>query len=734
MQARNLILWFVTSLILMVGWAALLQRWYPPPKREPRVALPAPPLWSAVPGELEALMAHAPGDVLGRAGSLAANLAVANWSAAEPAQEAKAPAKPPDKAPAANAGAANAGLQEPAAQAVVAAKHEETILGSKAPDSPYNIQVVFTTEGGGIKSLVLNKFPEADSLGRPAGNPPPPMTLIPPDAPPSNLLFHYDKPETPDRPRALLGERDWKLESVKNGPNDATQSVTFSTRLSTLDVTIKKTFTLSPGTYHIGLAVSLERGKDAKKPLPFRYQLSGAHGLPIEGEWYTTIFRNAMIGLEDKHRRIWRDFAPSQQIGFQEGGPEVRKAEDKIVRYAAVANQYFAAVIVVDDHQPQAVDQDFIAWARATDEGMINPAKPQLNDITVRTVSELLTLEPGKPVVHQYLLYHGPVKVRLLGFFSRTMAVDPALVQRYETTLGLYSLTDIGKFGWWSDLIIFCTNLMHGLLYFLHTYIMPWSYGLCIIMLTILVRGAMVYFSRKQAISSANMQAKMAELQPEMKKLEEKYKDDPTRLRQEKIDLQMKRGINPAAALGSCWMVIAQMPIFLGLYYALQESIQFRLARFLWMPNLAAPDMLFWWDWNVPVWGLIPAYLGPYFNLLPIIAVTLMMFQQKMLTPPPQDEQQEMQQKVMKWMTVFIGVMFYKVASGLCLYFIASSAWGLAERKLFIPKPGARPAPPSGGPPGKPARKKKPGPSGTNGTISKVKGFWEQVLEEARKK
>jgi YidC/Oxa1 family membrane protein insertase len=715
--------------MLMVGWAALMQRWYPPPKREPKIALPVPFLWSAVPPELEALMAQSPGDVLGRAGSLAGSLAVAHWSAAEPVQEVKAPAKPPAQAP-----VANAGPQEPAAPAVVAAKHEETVLGSKAPDSHYNIQVIFTTEGAGIKSLVLNKFPEADSLGRPAGNPPPPMTLIPPDAPPSNLLYHYDKPETPDRPRGLLGERDWKLESVKNGPNDATQSVTFSTRLSTLDVTIKKTYTLSPGTYHIGLTVSLERGKDAKKALPFRYQLSGAHGLPIEGEWYTTTFRNAMIGLEDKQRRIWRDFAPSQQIGFQEGGPEVRKAEDKIVRYAAVANQYFAAAIVVDDHQPQAVDQDFIAWARATVEGKVHPAKPQLDDITVRTVSELLTLQPGKPVVHQYLLYHGPVKVRLLGFFSGAMAVDPELVHRYETALGLYSLTDIGKFGWWSDLIITCTNIMHGLLYFLHSYIMPWSYGLCIILLTVLVRGAMCPLSRRQAVSSARMQEKMAELQPELKKLEEKYKDDPTRLRQEKIDLQMKRGINPAAALGSCWMVFAQMPIFLGLYYALQESIQFRLARFLWMPNLAAPDMLFWWNWNVPIWGLIPAYLGPYFNLLPIIAVTLMMFQQKMLTPPPQDEQQEMQQKVMKWMTVFIGVMFYKVASGLCLYFIASSAWGLAERKLFIPKTGARSAPPSGGPPGKPVRKKKPGPSGTNGTMSKVKGFWEQVLEEARKK
>src|SRR5262245_9485574 len=113
-QQRNFWLWFGTSVLIMFGWAALVQRWYPPPKREPKIALPVPPLWSTVPPELQALMAHAPGDVLGRAGSLAANLAVAKWSAGEPVHEAKAPAKPPEKAP-----VANAGPQEPAAPAVV---------------------------------------------------------------------------------------------------------------------------------------------------------------------------------------------------------------------------------------------------------------------------------------------------------------------------------------------------------------------------------------------------------------------------------------------------------------------------------------------------------------------------------------------------------------------------------------------------------------------------------------
>src|SRR5437764_5593899 len=100
--------------------------------------------------------------------------------------------------------------------------------------------------------------------------------------------------------------------------------------------------------------------------------------------------------------------------------------------------------------------------------------------------------------------------------------------------------------------------------------------------------------------------------------------------------------------------------------------------------------MRIWWGENIPIVSQPEVqgsmlYLGPFFNLLPIIAVVLMIMQQKLLTPPPTDEQQEMQQKMMKYMMIFFGLMFYKVAAGLCIYFIASSLWGFAERKL-LPK------------------------------------------------
>jgi YidC/Oxa1 family membrane protein insertase len=78
-------------------------------------------------------------------------------------------------------------------------------------------------------------------------------------------------------------------------------------------------------------------------------------------------------------------------------------------------------------------------------------------------------------------------------------------------------------------------------------------------------------------------------------------------------------------------------------------------------------------------------WLGPYLNVLPLVTIGLFIWQQKMFLPPPADEQAALQQKMMQYMMIFMGVMFFKVPSGLCLYFIASSLWGITERKL-LPK------------------------------------------------
>jgi YidC/Oxa1 family membrane protein insertase len=413
------------------------------------------------------------------------------------------------------------------------------------------------------------------------------------------------------------------------------------------------------------------------------------------------------------------------------------------------------------------------------------------NDITVEVSTpkdeKAIRLRPGAPVVHKYVLYNGPVKVGLLGdhLFGEKPPVDPADVDYYHDALHLNTLTDYHAPGWfsqnvlapmqWTRVVIFFTNVMHWVLWKLYCvlqYVLPniLVYGVCILLLTVMVRGFMHPLSRKQARMTMKMQA----LQPELVKLKEKYKDDKQAMSLAQMELYRKHGINP---MGSCWVMLLQMPVFLGLYYCLQESIHFRLAPFIpyWIKSLTAPDMMFRFpDW-VPFinrWENYGAFyfLGPYFNALPVIAVVLMIFQQKYTMPPAADDQAAMQQKMMKYMMIFFGLMFYKVAAGLCLYFIASSLWGVAERKLLpkkkagelppptatgrptlmqrlmnrlmeaqrqqtggngaAPRPTAPPVPAGGGK----KKRGRPAPVQQDGFMARVREWWAEVLRQAEKK
>jgi YidC/Oxa1 family membrane protein insertase len=214
------------------------------------------------------------------------------------------------------------------------------------------------------------------------------------------------------------------------------------------------------------------------------------------------------------------------------------------------------------------------------------------------------------------------------------------------------------------------------------------NYGIAIIMLTVLVRGCMFPLSRKQALSAQKMQL----LKPEIDRINEKYKGKNEEKARAMQEIYRKHGFNP---MSGCLLALVQLPIFMGLYRSLMINVELRQAPLLgdairWCSNLAAPDMLLRWaDWPAMP-NFLTAYkgfmsLGPYLNILPIFTVGLFIVQQQMFMPPATDEQTKMQQKMMKYMMILIGYMFYTVPSGLCLYIISSSLWGIAEKKL-LPK------------------------------------------------
>lgn len=688
-----------------------------------------------------------------------------------------------------------------------------------------HLQVVLNSKGGSVQQVILPHFQSTSRLGleerNSDGSKRPlflipglrqkrtialddqekmealePIIMLPSGRVPPNLQYRLDDPcyvmyhyeaENDDRPVDTLGRRIWNIKEKQVGRELEEQKVVFETDLGApYYVTIEKTFTLKRDEYHIGLKVNIipqPLPKDIKSREPLRYQITSAHSLPLEGEWYTSTHHVAMTGYVDRGGSGSRSYEDARSIHHTGGGDRLMKTDRKSIQWTGVAVQYFASVLAVDDQQSK---RNFLEFTRATPvnpmpnvdlrsrvdaEGNPIPIQipidktkhdfPFLIDATTRAITEKFTLLDPKtnqpaPVTHAYLLYQGPVKVNLLKSLTKETAVGKELrenypsvsddlVNRYIEKLNLDTLTDapmpnaLGRFAnsiYWTDIVIGFTNLIHWLLGILYA-IIP-NLGICIVLITLMVRGMLFPLSRKQAINGQIMSQRMAKVSPELRKIKEKYKNDFMKMREETMKLYREHNINPAAMLGGCLTLLIQMPIFMGLYYALQESIFFRLEEFLWMPNLSAPDMLAWWSEMIP-WVSTPndmggmLYLGPYFNILPLIAVGLMLYQQKKMMPVSEDPQIQSQQKMMKYMLILMALFFYKVAAGLCIYFTISTAWGIMERRMT---PKVKLDEKTGQPQGNtitPTSAKSDAAS-TNGVRGKMRTWWNNLLEQAENK
>jgi len=242
--------------------------------------------------------------------------------------------------------------------------------------------------------------------------------------------------------------------------------------------------------------------------------------------------------------------------------------------------------------------------------------------------------------------------------------------------LQFYGMDNVIEYGWFRAI----ARPLSGIMHFFQKLV--GNYGVAIIMLTILVRGCMHPLSRKQ-VRGTQM---MGFLKPQMTKINEKYKDDPRQKTMKQQQLFAKYGYNP---LAGCLPVFVQMPIFFGLYRSIMVDVELRGQALLpgldWCTNLAGPDMLQYFGESTSFLINRGGLVGPYLNLLPLLTIFLFLLQQKIYTPPATDDTQRMAQRMMKFMFLFMGFMFFRVASGLCIYFIASSTWGILERKL-LPK------------------------------------------------
>jgi YidC/Oxa1 family membrane protein insertase len=455
-------------------------------------------------------------------------------------------------------------------------------------------------------------------------------------------------------------------------------AVTFERRLPQRGLTVTKKYGLAKlddaaksnpdePAYHLTLTVTIANDAGAEGAREVVYRLDGANGLPIEGWWFAVKASRtwSAAGIRDVVGRYFT------QSPAQIGAPLIAKGEASAfesgsMAYMAGDAQYFAAALIPKKDDPA---DTWIEVARPTlATPSPNPrreASGKYANTTARLFSEPISLAPGASITHAYTIFAGPKRPDLLANYQS--AGDRA-----------YTLSDLVYYGWFSAVARAMVGLLHWF------YGIVGNYGIAIVMLTVLVRGCMFPISRGQARSMVRLQ----ELRPEMERIKEKYKGDQQKQARAMQDLYRKHNVNP---LAGCLPMLIQLPVFLGLYRGLAVDIELRQASLFgdsvrWCSNLAAPDMFYDWSWFMPSFlAGGDAWLGPYLNILPLVTIALFLWQQHMFMPEPTNEQAAMQQKIMKYMMIFMGLLFYKVPSGLCLYFIASSLWGIGERKLIPP-------------------------------------------------
>ncbi len=228
--------------------------------------------------------------------------------------------------------------------------------------------------------------------------------------------------------------------------------------------------------------------------------------------------------------------------------------------------------------------------------------------------------------------------------FTRQLFVGPKIQSQLEELHERLKLTV--DYGWLTIL----SQPMFWLLAFIYDYVGNW--GVSIIVVTVLIK--LVFY--KMTESSGRSMAKMRNLQPRIKALQERYKDDRQQLSQQMMDLYKREGVNPAAG---CLPILIQMPFFLAFYWVLIESVEMRQAPFaLWITDLSTRD--------------------PYF-ILPLIMGAAMLLQQK-LNPAPADPVQARVMQIMQIMPIMFTVFFAFFPSGLVLYWATNTVLSIAQQ------------------------------------------------------
>lgn len=367
-------------------------------------------------------------------------------------------------------------------------------------------------------------------------------------------------------------------------------------------VTVTKTFTFTQGKYPIEVSYNINNNSANTWQGQMFAQLkrddSKDPGMADKGALSMATFLGGAYGTPDD------DYSKLKFSKFNDGELNNISTKDG---WVAIIQHYFVA-----------------AWTPSDNVTAKLFSKQTENNNIIGFTSEPLTVAAGTQNTFSAKLYTGPkVQDKLENF-----------APGFEKTV---------DYGWAWPISKFLFTILSGI----HSFVGNW--GWAIIALTLLVKLVLFPISHKSYMSMAKMRA----IAPKLQAIKDEHGDDRMAQSQAMMALYKEEKVNPMAG---CLPLLAQMPIFLGLYYMLVESIELRHAPWIgWIQDLSSMDPLF----------ILPIFMG------------ISMFAQQMLNPQPADP---MQAKVMKFMPIMFAAFMLFFPAGLVLYWTVNNLSSMAHQ------------------------------------------------------
>jgi len=466
------------------------------------------------------------------------------------------------------------------------------------------------TRGGSLVRADLLAYPQKAPTHK---NPNPPPTVLLDNSPAhyfvaQNGLVSSSDTAPQDQPNHLaLFHSEKTRYTMAPGQDELQVALTWR---DAAGLAVTKTYTFKRGSYVVALSQRIDNGGGQ----PWQgnaYQQLQRVAPPKPSSWfshYTDPEQRSFIGA------AWYTGEKFEKLGFKDFS-EKKDALDSQIKggWAAMLRLYFVTAWIppadqTDHYVTQTIDPD--------------SAHPRY---LIRAVSPTLNVAPGQSLTSQARLYLGP---NVQGTLD---AIAP----------GLDLTIDYGMFK-------AIAVPMHWILSQFHAIAKNW--GVAIILLVLLIKGLTWKLTAMQYRSSARMR----KLTPRLQALKERYGDDRQKMQQATMELYKKEKVNP---MGGCLPVLITLPVFYGLFFVLEYSLELRHAPFLWIPDLSAPDPLY---------------------ILPIIYAIVMLGTQWL--NPVAAGMDPTQAKMMKVMPLLFTVMFAFFPAGLCLYYAVNGLVGLGQQ------------------------------------------------------